>query len=134
MGDLGVKMSGRFPWMICSIARAYSLGGKRADSEALYMELDWRPQREHASPAALAWAAWAAGYRDQAIRFVQRHSLARSFVLETSYEFKLLHPSHEAVIQALERMPQAKGLSADGGPKNQLDGRAGATVPAAASD
>jgi TolB-like protein len=85
-GDVAVKMSGRFPWMICSLARAYSLGGKRADSEALYMELRWRSQREHVSPAALAYAAWAAGHRDEAIRLAQEaHTIGDPILITAKY-------------------------------------------------
>jgi hypothetical protein len=45
--------------------------GKRADSEALYMELQWRSKREYADPDVLGWAAFAAGERDEAIRCEQ---------------------------------------------------------------
>ena len=35
------------------------------------MELKWRSKREHVAPAVLAWAARAAGERDQAIELVR---------------------------------------------------------------
>jgi hypothetical protein len=43
--------------------------GKRAESEALYMEVRWRSKREYVAPAVLGWAACAAGENDEAMRF-----------------------------------------------------------------
>jgi tetratricopeptide (TPR) repeat protein len=68
VGELALTTSGRSVWMIGSLARTYAAMGKRADSEALYMELVWRSKREYVDPDVLGWAAFAAGERDEAIR------------------------------------------------------------------
>ena len=49
----------------------YARLGRRADSEALFMELRWRSKQEYVAPAILAWAACAAGKQDEAIRYGQ---------------------------------------------------------------
>jgi adenylate cyclase len=69
VGELALKLSGRSAWMLASLARTYAFVGRRADSEALYMELRWRSKQEYVAPAVLAWAAYAAGERDEAIRY-----------------------------------------------------------------
>jgi TolB-like protein len=69
VGESLLRMSGRFPWVICSLARTYAALGKRADSEALYMELRWRSGREYVGPAFLGAAACAAGKQDEATRY-----------------------------------------------------------------
>jgi TolB-like protein/Tfp pilus assembly protein PilF len=71
VGESVIKMLGRSAWMLASLARTYAYLGRRADSECLYMELRWRAKREYVSPAVLAWAACAAGEKDEAIRCVQ---------------------------------------------------------------
>jgi len=71
VGELALRMSGRSVWMMGSLARTYAAMGKRADSEALYMELQWRSKREYVDPDVLGWAAFAAGERDEAIRCEQ---------------------------------------------------------------
>jgi TolB-like protein/Tfp pilus assembly protein PilF len=71
VGELALRMSGRSVWMMGSLARTYAAMGKRADSEALYMELHWRSKREYVDPDVLGWAAFAAGQRDEAIRCEQ---------------------------------------------------------------
>ena len=71
VGELALRMSGRSVWMMGSLARTYAVMGKRADSEALYMELQWRSKREYVDPDVLGWAAFAAGERDEAIRCEQ---------------------------------------------------------------
>jgi tetratricopeptide (TPR) repeat protein len=68
VGEEALKVSGRSAWVMGSLARTYAALGKHADSEALYMELRWRSRREYVAPAVLAWAACAAGERDEAIR------------------------------------------------------------------
>jgi len=68
VGESVIKLLGRSVWMLASLARTYAYLGKRADSEALYMELRWRSKREYVAPAILAWAACAAGEQDEAIR------------------------------------------------------------------
>lgn len=70
-GEMAVKGLGRSVWMLGSLARTYARLGKRAVSEALYMELRWRSKQDYVSPAILAWAACAAGEQDEAIRFAQ---------------------------------------------------------------
>jgi TolB-like protein/Tfp pilus assembly protein PilF len=68
VGESVIKLLGRSVWMLASLARTYARLGRRADSEALYMELRWRSKQEYVAPAILAWAAYAAGERDEAIR------------------------------------------------------------------
>ena len=71
VGELGIKMFGRPPWMMASLTRSYLHLGQRAESEALYMELRARAKREFVSPVFLAVAACAAGNQDDAIRLAQ---------------------------------------------------------------
>jgi len=71
VGEMGIKMFGRPPWMMASLTRSYSHLGRRADSEALYAELRSRAKREFVSPVFLAVAACAAGQQDDAIRLAQ---------------------------------------------------------------
>jgi TolB-like protein/Tfp pilus assembly protein PilF len=68
VGESVIKLLGRSVWMLASLARTYACLGRRADSEALYMELRWRSKQEYVAPAILAWAACAAGDQDEAIR------------------------------------------------------------------
>jgi TolB-like protein/Tfp pilus assembly protein PilF len=68
VGESVIKLLGRSVWMLASLARTYACLGRRADSEALYMELRWRSKQEYVAPAILAWAACAAGEQDEAIR------------------------------------------------------------------
>jgi len=68
VGESVIKLLGRSVWMLASLARTYARLGRRADSEALYMELRWRSKQEYVAPAILAWAACAAGDQDEAIR------------------------------------------------------------------
>jgi len=71
VGELTLKISGRAPWIMGSLARIYAALGRRADSEALYMELRWRSKREYMGLDVLGWAACAAGKQDEAIRYEQ---------------------------------------------------------------
>ena len=71
VGESVIKVLGRSVWMLASLARTYARLGRRADSEALYMELRWRSRQEYVAPAILAWAACAAGEQDEAIRWGQ---------------------------------------------------------------
>jgi TolB-like protein/Tfp pilus assembly protein PilF len=71
VGESAIKLLGRSVWMLATLARTYAYLGRRADSEALYMELRWRSKREYVAPAVLAWAACAAGEQDEAIRCAQ---------------------------------------------------------------
>jgi adenylate cyclase len=73
VGEMGIKMFGRPPWMMASLTRSYSHLGRHADSEALYAELGSRAKREFVSPVFLAVAACAAGQQDDAIRLA-RHA------------------------------------------------------------
>jgi DNA-binding winged helix-turn-helix (wHTH) protein len=68
VGESVIKLLGRSAWMLASLARTYACLERRADSEALYMELRWRSKQEYVAPAVLAWAACAAGEQDEAIR------------------------------------------------------------------
>jgi TolB-like protein/Tfp pilus assembly protein PilF len=70
-GEAAIKGLGRSVWMLASLARTYARLGKRAVSQALYMELRWRSKQDYVSPAILAWAACAAGEQDEAIQFAQ---------------------------------------------------------------
>jgi adenylate cyclase len=69
VGESAVKLLGRSAWMLESLARTYACLGRHSESEALYMELRWRSKQEYVAPAVLALAAYAAGERDEAIRY-----------------------------------------------------------------
>jgi TolB-like protein len=71
VGESVIKLLGRFVWMLGSLARTYAHLGRRADAEALYMELKWRSKREYVQLTPLAWAAWAVGEQDEAIRCIK---------------------------------------------------------------
>jgi TolB-like protein/Tfp pilus assembly protein PilF len=71
VGEQALKVSGRYPWMLASLARTYSKWGRPRDSEALYMELRWRSKRDYISPVVLAWAAAAAGDQEAASQYAQ---------------------------------------------------------------
>ena len=71
VGEAALRVSGRYPWMLASLARTYANLARPAESEALYQELRWRSKREYISPLVLAWAAAAAGARDVAFRHAQ---------------------------------------------------------------
>jgi TolB-like protein len=67
VGELALRMLGRPLWITASLARSYAKLGRRADAEALYMELRWRAKREYVGPLFLSLAAFAAGEQDEAI-------------------------------------------------------------------
>ena len=71
IGELALHISGRFAWMMGSLARTYAAMGKRSESVALYMELRWRSKHKYADLDVLGWAACAAGEQDEAIRYEQ---------------------------------------------------------------
>jgi len=71
IGELAIRMFGRPLWMMASLAQTYARMGRRKDSEALYMELQWRARREFVAPLFLAVAAYATGERDEAMRLAQ---------------------------------------------------------------
>jgi hypothetical protein len=71
VGELTLKISGRAPWIMGSLSRTYAASGQRADSEALYRELQWRSRQEYVAPAVIAWAACATGEQDDAIRYAR---------------------------------------------------------------
>jgi TolB-like protein len=71
VGEFALKISGRSAWVVASLAQTYAKLGKRAHSEALYMELRWRSTREYVAPAPMTWAASAAGQQEEAIRYGQ---------------------------------------------------------------
>ena len=86
VGESALKVSGRSGWMLASLARTYAAMGKRADSEALYMELRWRSKREYVAPAVLAYAAYAAGEQDQAIRYGEEaHAIGDPSLIAAKY-------------------------------------------------
>ena len=86
IGESVLKLLGRSAWMLASLARTYAYLGRRADCEALYMELRWRSKREYVAPAILAWAACAAGEQDEAIRCVQEaHAIGDPSLLAAKY-------------------------------------------------
>jgi len=86
VGELALKVSGRSGWMLASLARTYAAMGKGADSEALYMELRWRSKREYVAPAVLAYAAYAAGEQDQAIRYGEEaHAIGDPSLIAAKY-------------------------------------------------
>jgi TolB-like protein/Tfp pilus assembly protein PilF len=93
VGEAALTVTGRYPWMLASLARTYREMGKCADSEALYMELRWRAKREHVSPAVLGWAASAAGEPEQAIRYAsEAHAIGDPILIPAKYwpDFALL--------------------------------------------
>ena len=55
VGELALRAFGRPLWMMASLARTYARLGKKADSEALYMELKWRAKREYSSLSSWVW-------------------------------------------------------------------------------
>ena len=71
VGEFTLRMFGRPLWAMASLARTYAHMGKRAEAQALYMELRWRANREYVAPLFLGVAAWAAGEKAEAIRFEQ---------------------------------------------------------------
>ena len=86
VGERALAVSGRFPWMLASLARTYRELGKSADSKALYMELRWRSKREHVSPAVLAWAASAADEQDEAILYAREaHTIGDPVLIAAKY-------------------------------------------------
>jgi len=72
LAETMLAMSGRAAWVMGALARTYARLGKRADAEALYMELRWRASREYVAPSVVGWAAWAAGEHDEAIRLEEK--------------------------------------------------------------
>lgn len=86
VGESVIRLLGRSVWMLASLARTYAYLGRRADSEALYMELHWRSKREYVQPIALAWAACPAGAQDEAIRLAQEaHKIGDPGLLAAKY-------------------------------------------------
>jgi len=86
IGESVLKLLGRSVWMLGSLARTYAYLGRRADCEALYMELHWRSKREYVQPTGLAWAAWAAGKQAEAIRCVEEaHAIGDPSLLAAKY-------------------------------------------------
>ncbi len=86
VGEAALAVSGRFPWMLASLARTYRELGKSADSKALYMELRWRAEREYVSPAVLGWAASAAGEQEEAIRYAREaHTIGDPILIAAKY-------------------------------------------------
>jgi tetratricopeptide (TPR) repeat protein len=86
VGEAALIASGRYPWMLASLARTYKNMGKSADAKALYMELWWRAQREYVSPAVLSWAAGAAGEQDEAIRCAREaHAIGDPILIAAKY-------------------------------------------------
>ena len=97
VGELAARMSGRFPWVVCSLARTYGKLGKHTDSEALYMELRWRAKCEYVSPTILAWAAWAALKHDEAIQLAhEANSIGDPVLIGAKYwpDFADLREDH----------------------------------------
>jgi TolB-like protein/Tfp pilus assembly protein PilF len=85
-GEVALRMFGRPTWIMASLARSYARLGKRADSQALYMELHWRAKREYVSPVFLGLAACAAGEQDEAIRIEQEaHTIGDPTLIGVKY-------------------------------------------------
>jgi len=72
VAELMLRTLGRAAWVMGALARTYAWLGKRADAEALYMELRWRASREYVAPSILGWAALAAGEHDEAMRLEEK--------------------------------------------------------------
>ena len=86
IGELALRMFGRPLWIMSSLARAYAQLGRRADSEALYMELRWRAKREYVAPLFLSLVACTAGEQDEAIRLAQEaHTIGDPPLLGAKY-------------------------------------------------
>src|SRR5262249_40459316 len=81
-----LRMSGRAAWVMGALARTFARMGRRADAEALYMELQWRARREYVAPSVLGWAAWAAGEQDEAIRLEEKaHAIGDPSLIAAKY-------------------------------------------------
>jgi TolB-like protein/Tfp pilus assembly protein PilF len=86
VGESTLGMSGRAAWVMSGLARTYARMGRRADAEALYMELRWRARREYVAPAILGWAAWAVGEHDEAIRLEEEaHAIGDPILINANY-------------------------------------------------
>jgi tetratricopeptide (TPR) repeat protein len=67
VGEAALAMSGRHPWAMATLAVAFADWGRPADAEAVYAELMARARRCYVQPSELAFAAAAAGMRDETI-------------------------------------------------------------------
>jgi serine/threonine-protein kinase len=71
VGELAGRQFGRPLWFMASLARCYAHLGRREDARAVYMELNWRAKREYVAPLFLGVAAFAAGEKDEGIRYAR---------------------------------------------------------------
>jgi tetratricopeptide (TPR) repeat protein len=86
IGESALRMFGRTPWFMASLARSYALVGRLADSRALYMELCWRAKREYVAPFFFGVAAFAAGEQDEGIQLAQEaHEIGDPTILAGRY-------------------------------------------------
>ena len=86
IGESVLRMFGRTPWFMASLARSYALLGRLADSRALYMELCWRAKREYVAPLFLGVAAFAAGHQDEGMQLAQEaHEIGDPTILAGRY-------------------------------------------------
>ena len=100
-----LAMSGRAAWVMGALARTYAKLGRRADAEALYMELRWRASREYVAPSVLGWAAWAAGEHDEAIRLEEEaHAIGDPTLINANcwpdWAELREHPRFQAILRA----------------------------------
>ena len=107
-----LAMSGRATWVMGALARTYARLGKRADAEALYMELRWRASREYVAPSVVGWAAWAAGEHDEAIRLTLARE-ARLHQLFHAVALRLQICAEAVAIRRVAQPPQRDRLVAD---------------------
>lgn len=86
VGETALKGFGRTAWVMGSLAQTYACLGDRANSEALYRELQWRAKREYVAPSVLAWAACAVGLHEEAICFGREaHTIGDPSFLAAKY-------------------------------------------------
>ena len=86
VGEEALNISGRYPWMLASLARTYAKWGRLGDSESIYRELQWRSKREYISPVILAWAAAAARDQETAIQYAREaHEIGDPILIAARY-------------------------------------------------
>ena len=62
--------SGRHGWAAAMLATTYGAWGKPSDARAVYDQLVTRAADAYVQPTVIAWSAAAAGFPDDAVRFV----------------------------------------------------------------
>ena len=107
VGEPALGLFGRPLLMMAALARTYARLGRKADSEALYMELKWRAKREYLGPLWLGVAAFAAGEKDEAMRLAQHaHAIGDPIFIGAKYWPELVDMREDPRFQEILR---AKG-------------------------